>query len=79
MNFIVWIIFGGLAGWLGSMIAGSDLSLLGNIIVGIVGSAVGGWLAGVFNVDTRKKFSFISFAFAVVGSALLLVIVNLIF
>lgn len=79
MNFIIWIIFGGFAGWLGSMIAGSDLSLLGNIIVGIVGSFVGGWLAGMFNIDTRGAFSFLSFAFAVAGSAILLVIVNLLF
>ena len=45
MGFIVWLIVGGVAGWLaGLIIRGYGFGLIGNIIVGIVGAFIAGWL-----------------------------------
>jgi len=79
MNIIIWIIFGGLAGWLGSILAGSDLSLFGNILAGIIGSSIGGWIGRLLDIDTKKQFSLVSFGLAVLGSAVLIILVNIIF
>jgi len=48
MNIIVWLIIGGLIGWVASVVMGTDgrQGLLLNIVVGIVGAALGGWLFG---------------------------------
>ena len=47
MNFIAWIIIGGLAGWIAERVSGSDHGLLTNIVLGIVGATVGNWLLGL--------------------------------
>lgn len=84
MNFLLWVIFGGLAGWIASMIVGADsqLGLLGNIIVGIVGAFIGGWIAdrmgsggtpGAARPSTLKNF-----VIATVGSVIFLLLLNLI-
>ena len=46
MNFIIWLIVGGIIGWLASMIMRTDgqQGIILNVIVGIVGSFLGGWL-----------------------------------
>jgi uncharacterized membrane protein YeaQ/YmgE (transglycosylase-associated protein family) len=83
MNILLWIIFGGLAGWLGSIIAGreADLGLLGNIVVGIVGALIGGWIADRLGFGGKpgveRPTSFISFATAVLGAILFLFVINL--
>ena len=50
MGIIVWIVFGGLAGWVGSMIMGTDgqQGILLNVIVGIVGASLGGFIMNFF-------------------------------
>jgi uncharacterized membrane protein YeaQ/YmgE (transglycosylase-associated protein family) len=50
---IVWIIIGGVAGWLaGLLVKGSGFGLFADIAVGIVGAFVGGWLAGLIGIGT---------------------------
>lgn len=46
MNFILWIIIGGLVGWIASLIMNTQgqQTILMNVIVGIVGAFIGGWL-----------------------------------
>ena len=45
MGFIVWLIVGGIAGWLaGLVVRGYGFGIIGNIIVGIVGAFIAGWL-----------------------------------
>ena len=46
MNFIIWLIVGGLIGWVASMIMKTDAQqgVLLNVVVGIVGALLGGWL-----------------------------------
>lgn len=47
-NLLVWLILGGISGWLGSKITGNDarMGIGWNLIVGIIGAFIGGWLAG---------------------------------
>lgn len=77
VGILAWIIFGAIAGWLASMIAGNngEQGLIGNIIVGILGAVIGGWLAG-FLLDSPgvTGFNLSSFIVAVVGAVLLLFI-----
>lgn len=45
MGFILWLIVGGIAGWLaGRFVKGSGFGLIGDIIIGVIGGYIGGWL-----------------------------------
>ncbi len=86
MNFILWIVFGGLAGWIATMIMGADAGygVLANIIIGIIGAFIGGWIADRVNVKAGtpgadRPTNVWSFVWAVVGAVVLLFIVGLIF
>jgi len=52
MGFILWLIVGGIVGWLASIImkTNAQMGLLANVIIGIVGSSLGYWLAGVLGI-----------------------------
>ena len=81
MNFILWLIIGGLLGWVASMIMGTNdkQGMFLNVIVGIVGAFLGGLvLAPLFNTGTINQgdFSFSSLLVSLVGAVLLLAIVN---
>lgn len=75
VSFIIWIALGAIAGWIASMIMGSSLSLLWCIIIGIVGSVLGGWLAGIIGIGGGWV---VQLLIAVVGACLLLLIARLI-
>jgi uncharacterized membrane protein YeaQ/YmgE (transglycosylase-associated protein family) len=83
MNFIIWLVVGGLIGWIASKIMNTDArqGILLNIVVGIVGSILGGWLispllgAGTIN---QSDFSLSGLVVSLVGAVILLAIVNLI-
>lgn len=70
MGIIGWIILGGLAGWVASMIAGNDAKqgVFGNIVVGIIGGLLGGFIVGLFGVDGVTGFNLWSFAVALLGA-----------
>ena len=74
MGIIGWIILGGLAGWVASMIAGTnrEQGLLGNIVVGIVGGVIGGFIVNLFGVDGVTGFNLWSFAVALLGAVVAL-------
>ena len=76
MNFIVWIIFGALAGWVASMIVKTNdqMGAIANIVVGIIGAFVGGLLANLVGSEGVTGFIFRSFIVAVIGAVVLLVI-----
>ena len=79
MGVIGWIVLGGLAGWVASMIMKTDKSMgvLANIIVGIVGALVGGFLVSLFGADQGVNgFNLWSFFVALLGSVILLWIVK---
>lgn len=77
MSILLWIIFGGLAGWLASMITGDNprMGIVSNIIVGILGALLGGWLASYFGGDVTG-FNLGSLLIAVLGAVILLMIVR---
>jgi uncharacterized membrane protein YeaQ/YmgE (transglycosylase-associated protein family) len=76
MNIILWILLGALAGWVASMIAGTDArqGAVANIVVGILGAFVGGWLMQQFgNADADLgTFNLYSLLVAIGGATLLL-------
>ncbi len=78
---ISWIVFGALAGWVASMIAGDNgrQGWLGNIIVGIVGAFIGGLVFGFLfgGGQFTMGWNIGSFAAAVIGAIILLAILRL--
>jgi uncharacterized membrane protein YeaQ/YmgE (transglycosylase-associated protein family) len=81
MGFIAWIIFGALAGWLAGKLAGDDdgSGCLTNIIVGIVGAFLGGIIYKLISgEDWDFAFNIPSFAVAVGGSVVLLVLLRIV-
>ena len=81
MGIIAWIIFGGLAGWVASMIAGTNerQGCRLNIIVGIVGAMIGGFIMSLLRDGEPFEvgFDLPSFLVAVVGAVLLLGVLRL--
>ena len=81
MGIILWIIFGGLAGWVASMIAGNnkEQGIIGNVVVGIVGAFVGGFIASLLFDKGITGFDLYSFLVAVGGATLLLFVFKKVF
>ena len=80
LGLISWIIFGALAGWVAAKLAGDDQTgCLTNIVVGVVGALLGGFIWGFFfNQAVVFQWSLGAFFVAVVGAIVLLLIVKLI-
>ena len=82
MNFIIWLIVGGIVGWLASMVmrTNGQQGLILNIVVGIVGALLAGWfltpLVGVGTIN-QNNFSLAGLLVSFVGAIILLAIVNL--
>ena len=83
MNFIIWLVVGGLIGWVASMIMRTDAQqgVILNVVVGIVGAMLGGWFispllgAGTIN---QNDFSLSGLVVSFLGAVVLLAIVNLV-
>lgn len=82
MNFIIWLIVGGIVGWLASMVMRTDgqQGLILNVVVGIVGALLAGWfltpLVGVGTIN-QNNFSLAGLLVSFLGAIILLAIVNL--
>jgi uncharacterized membrane protein YeaQ/YmgE (transglycosylase-associated protein family) len=79
MNFIVWIIFGAIAGWIASIVMGKNkqMGAIANIVVGILGAFIGGWLMSFFGGQGVTGFNLSSLLVAIVGAIVLLFVVGL--
>ena len=82
MNFIIWLIVGGVVGWLASIVMGTNgqQGLLLNIVVGIFGAFVAGmFLTPLFGIATinQNNFSLPGVLVSVVGAIILLAVINL--
>ncbi len=82
MNFIIWLIVGGLAGWIASKIMGTDAQqgVLLNVVVGIVGAMLAGWLISpLLGIPTiNDGFSIGAFLVSIAGACLLLFLYKLV-
>ncbi|MCI6207101.1 MAG: GlsB/YeaQ/YmgE family stress response membrane protein [Corynebacterium glucuronolyticum] len=80
LGFFGWIIVGGLAGWIGSKIMKTDeqMGLFLNIVVGVIGGFLGGWVLGLFGMGGSTGNWILSFITCLIGACLLLWIVGLI-
>ncbi|WAT17249.1 GlsB/YeaQ/YmgE family stress response membrane protein [Aurantiacibacter sp. MUD11] len=82
MGWIIAIIVGGVIGWIASMIMNRDASMgiFWNIVVGLIGSLLGGWIGTTFlNIgSTLTEFSLPGLAMSLAGAVVLLGIMNLI-
>lgn len=79
MSVLAWIIIGLIAGWLaGEVMRGHGFGLLGNIVVGILGAVLGGWLFSLLGIDGINGFSLGSLITAFLGSVVLLALVGLV-
>lgn len=76
MGFLGWIVLGGLAGWVATIITKEDGGLLKNIILGIIGALVGGGLVSLLGGSDITGFNLYSFAVAVLGAILVISIVR---
>ena len=83
MNLIIWLVVGGLIGWLASLIMKTDAQqgLVLNVVVGIVGALLGGWLLSPFvgaGSVNQGDFSVMGLLVSLGGAIILLFVVNLI-
>ena len=77
-NFLGRLLIGALIGWIASKIMHGKGGLLRNIIVGIAGSVIGGWLADYAGIGSGNVWSFGGFLIAVGGACILILISRLI-
>jgi uncharacterized membrane protein YeaQ/YmgE (transglycosylase-associated protein family) len=81
MGIIIWIIFGALVGWVASMVMGGGGGLVWDIVVGIIGAAIGGTImsllggSGVYGFNVYG-FNVYSFLVALLGACILIAIVR---
>ena len=78
MGIILWIIFGGLVGWIASIVMNTDSQQgIGlNIVVGIVGAVIGGWFMSFLGQGAVTGFNIYSFVVALLGAMILIAVVK---
>jgi uncharacterized membrane protein YeaQ/YmgE (transglycosylase-associated protein family) len=72
MNWIITLVIGGIIGWLASLVMKTDaqMGIIGNVIIGIIGSSLGFWLAGVIGIGPTNTIG--AYLVAVLGAAVLI-------
>jgi len=77
VGLIVWLVVGGVCGWLASMIMRTDgqQGILLNVIVGIIGSVIASFL---FGAGINQAITINTFIYSLIGAVILLAIVNLV-
>jgi len=79
MGIIVWLIVGAIAGWLaGQVVKGGGFGLIGDIIVGIIGAVIAGYLLPMIHFPTINPWWANAILDAFIGAVILLVILRLI-
>lgn len=78
-SILVWLVLGGVSGWIASQFTGNNARMgIGlNIIVGILGAFIGGWLAGQLGFGPATGLNLWSFVVSIGGAVVLLLIVRL--
>ena len=75
MSLILWLVIGGVIGWLASIVmkTNAQMGIIANVIVGCVGAWLGGWLAGVLGIATAGVMTYVV---AVVGAIVLIALLR---
>ena len=77
-SLIVWLVIGAIAGWLaGQIMTGGGLGLIGNIVLGIVGAVVAGWLLPTFFAFEPGGAVVGAFINALIGAIIVLFVLGL--
>ena len=79
MYIILWIVFGGIVGWIASIITHNNhrMGLLANVLVGLVGAFIGGYVAHGLGGTPIDIFSFWGMVYALIGAVIFLFVANL--
>ncbi len=79
VDIVLWILFGALAGWIASMIIGTNAQMgaFANIIVGILGAFIGGFIVRALTGDQVSGFNLTSLIVAILGAVVLLAFVKM--
>jgi uncharacterized membrane protein YeaQ/YmgE (transglycosylase-associated protein family) len=81
MGIIVWLVMGGLVGWVASMIMGTNgqQGIILNVVVGIIGALIGGWLIGPMlgAGSINDGITIMSFVVSLIGAIILLAILSI--
>lgn len=81
MGIIIWLVMGALVGWIASMIMGTNAQqgIFLNIVVGIIGAMIGGWLIGPMlgAGSINDGITLMSFVVSLIGAVLLLAILSI--
>lgn len=79
MGIFAWVLVGVVAGWLaGQITKGSGFGLLGNLLLGLVGAVVGGWLYGLVESPAEPSGLVGSIIVATIGAIVLIVLVRMV-
>lgn len=80
MDLLGWIVVGALAGWIASMIVGKNhkMGLLANIVVGVIGAFIGGFIVNLIGGDGITGFNLWSILVATGGAVVLLTLINMV-
>ncbi len=74
---VLWVIVGGLAGWLtGMLLRGRGYGCIGNAVVGIIGAVIGGWLFRIANIEALPGLIGSVFT-AIIGAVVLITVLGL--
>ncbi|HUD11513.1 MAG TPA: GlsB/YeaQ/YmgE family stress response membrane protein [Candidatus Saccharimonadia bacterium] len=75
---VTWIVLGALAGWIASIITGTDARVNGfmNVVVGIIGAFIGGLVLQLLGASTPSGFNLASLLTAILGAVILLSLVR---
>ena len=78
MSIIGWIILGALAGWIAGFITKGGYGFWGDILCGIVGAIIGGWLAGLLlGRDVVNSLSIESLVVAIIGAVVVILVARM--
>lgn len=72
MDILLWIVFGAIAGWLASIIMKSSNGLVWDVLLGIIGAVIGGFIMNLFGAPSVTGFNLYSILVAVLGAVVLI-------
>jgi uncharacterized membrane protein YeaQ/YmgE (transglycosylase-associated protein family) len=78
MGIILWIVFGALVGWISSLIMKTDSQqgAILNVVIGVIGAVIGGWLMNTFGESGVTGFNLYSFLVALLGAVILIAVMR---